>query len=175
MGDWSKLYETLTKPLPAVSALFLILASSILLFGPHRVAEVLGLTILVETYRWVPGILFLVGASWLVIIVAVPFVKWLHQRWVHHQQYKRLRARLAKMTQDESIIVNQYITTGTRCLWWSGPDIGTAQVLADDGILYRPNIDGYDGPGVPYSLVQKVFDLNNEQRERLSKATRKKK
>lgn len=159
MGDWTKVYEALTKPLPAVSALFLILASSILLFSPPQFTNFLGLAILAGTYRWVPGVLFLIGVCWLVIIIAVPASRRLYHFWEDHQRQQRLRERLSSLTNDESTLLNQYLANNSRSWPVNVWDQGTAQGLVDDGILYRPNVGQAIAGNIHYNITQEALDI----------------
>lgn len=159
LNEWAKLYEELTKPLPAVSASFLILFSSIVLFAPKRFSDALGLALLTGTYRWIPGVLLLVGTCWLIIIVVVPLGRFLHQRWIHTQQDKRIRKRLNNLTTDESHLLGMYMSQKVRSINWSGNDIGTAQALVEDGILSRPDVPPPYLHTISFNIVQRAVEL----------------
>lgn len=165
MGDWTKVYEALTRPLPAVSAFFLILASSILLFSPPRFAAVLGLVTLAGTYRWIPGVLFLIGVCWLVIIAAALVGKRLYHRWEHHRGDKRMRQRLSTLTKDENDLLTQYLQNNLRSWPVNAWEQGTAQGLTDDGILYRPNVDQAVAGNIHFNITQQALDILVEMRQ----------
>jgi hypothetical protein len=158
MNEWSKLYEALTKPLPAVSALFLALFTSILLFGPPQFVRAIGLASVLESYRWIPGLLFLVAICWLIIILTLPLGRWVHNDWKNRQQEKRLHKRLGRLAADERHLLGWYVKDARRTQTWSGEYLGTAQGLADDGILYRPQLSQAVTTGVPYNIVEAALD-----------------
>ena len=132
--DSANLYQALTKPLPVGSSVFLLVLSSAILFPTRRFEEALGMGYVLDHYRWVIGILFLIALSWLLVAGAVSS----YRRLSEMQNSKKRYARLHRLTSDEKVLLREYLSRQVRSLTFSYSDNGTGQGLADDGVLYRP-------------------------------------
>lgn len=148
--DWAKLYEALTKPLPVTSSLFLLVLSSLLLFGPSRLGETLGLSLVLTQYRWMIGLIFLIAVGWLAVSGILLLGRQVFQFW---QQKKRLR-RLHRLTADERGLLRPYVQQSCRSYPIVEGHLGIAQGLADDGILYRPQLPIALAALVPYNIME---------------------
>jgi len=58
---WLKFYETIAKPL----SLFLAVSTGFILFAPKSMIVKLGMARVIADYRWVVGLGFLIGTTWL--------------------------------------------------------------------------------------------------------------
>lgn len=154
MNNWAKFYETITKPLPIASSLFLLAATSFLLFGGASALDKLGLSDTIAEYRWVVALLFIIAATWLVVTSLIWVGKKCLQAWTIHQAEKKQQKRLHALTVDERRILLRYVENDTRTqIFFDAPDLGAAQGLADDGVLYRPDV-APNGVAVTYNIQE---------------------
>src|SRR6266852_1473720 len=148
--DWAKLYETLTKPLPIASSLFLLVLSSLILFSPTRFGEALGMSFILGQYRWTVGLIFLIAVGWL----AVSGLLFLGRLMFHAWQRRKCRQRLHRLRTDERDLLRPYVQNACRSYPIVEGYLGIAQGLADDGILYRPQLPtGSSLALVPYNIM----------------------
>jgi superinfection exclusion protein B len=138
--DWLEFYKTLTKPLSFASSLFLLASTSILLFSSARLVERLGMTYVLQNYRWVLGSLFLIGLCWFVIAILLYLGKLVWTQAKALALKRSSRRRLHRLTSDERRILRAYVMSETRTQNWLNVDVATAEGLAEAGILYRPAI-----------------------------------
>jgi hypothetical protein len=148
--DWAKLYETLTKPLPVATSLFLLVVSSVVLLGPIKLVEALGISAALGQYHWTVGLVFLIAVGWLAVSALLFVGRRLFDKW---QQRKR-RQRLHHLTTDERGILRPYVQNHYRSYPIVEGHLGIAQGLADDGILYRPQLPTQPTAFVPYNIVE---------------------
>ena len=87
-----------------------------------------------DHYRWAVGLTFLLALSWLSVAGTLGGYRLMSER----RQERRRYLRLHKLTADERMILRLYLKASSRSLSLSSGETGTAQGLADDGILYRP-------------------------------------
>jgi hypothetical protein len=154
LSDWTKFYEAITKPLPIASSLFLLGATSFLLFGSPSSLDRLGLSHAVE-YRWLVGLLFIIAATWIVVTAMIGIVKRCHQEWSTWRVKKKGQRRLHALTADERRILSGYVVNEVRTqIFHAAPDLGAAQALANEGILYRPEVMQDEPVAVPYNIFE---------------------
>jgi len=155
MNDWAKFYEIITKPLPIASSLFLFVATLFLLLASDRMLAKLGLSAAITDYRGLVGLGFIIAATWIVVTALIWFAKRCHQAWSAHQAEEKRRRRLHALTADERRILSPYIEDEVRSrILHSAPDLGAAQGLADDGILYRPDVLRREQIAVAYNIQE---------------------
>jgi len=148
--DWAKLFETLTKPLPVASSLFLLVLSSLILFGPAWFSEALGMSLISGKYRWTVGLIFLIAVGWLLVSALLFFGRFVFNTW----QRKKGRQRLHHLTTDERGVLRPYVQNSYRSYPIPEGHLGIAQGLADNGILYRPQLPtAGPTPFVPYNIL----------------------
>ena len=152
--SWLKFYEIITKPIPVASALFLFVATSFFLLASDPTLAKLGLSRVSTDYRWVVGLLFIIAATWLVVTALIWVGKWCYQKGAAYWKQKGREKRLHRLASDERRILSQYVESESRTVMFhSAPDIGAAQGLADDGILFKPDVPP-DGIAVAYSIQE---------------------
>jgi hypothetical protein len=155
LNDWTKFYEAITKPLPIASSLFLLGATSFLLFGSPSILDKLGLSHAVTEYRWLVGLGFIIAATWIVVTAIIGIVKRCYLAWSTYQAERKQQQRLHALTADERRILSGYVADEVRNkIFHNAPDLGAAQGLADDGILYRPNVMRDEKVAVPYNIQE---------------------
>jgi hypothetical protein len=148
--DWPKLFETLTKPLPVASSLFLLVVSSLILFSPARFSEALGMRFIAGQYRWTVGLVFLIAVGWLLVSGLLFLGRLGFNAW----QQRRRHQRLHHLRTDERELLRPYVQTACRSCPIVEGHLGIAQGLADDGILYRPQLPAsFSQVLVPYNIV----------------------
>jgi hypothetical protein len=150
MKEWAKLFEALTKPLPVATSLFLLAASSLLLFTPPRFTKSLGMEFVFDHYRWVVGLAFLIAACWLIVSSVLYVGGLLAKAWSR----RKARKRLHKLTNDEKNVLTRYVQENVRSIDFSYWELGVTQGLADDGILYRPNPTTSTSNGISYNITE---------------------
>lgn len=154
MNDWLKFYEVITKPLPVASSLFLFVATTFFLIAGDPTLAKLGLSRVGTDYRWLVGLLFIIAATWLVVTALIGLGKWCYQKGSAFWKQKERKKRLHRLTADERRILSQYVESESRTVMFhSVPDTGVAQGLAEEDILYRPDIPP-DGIAVAYSIYE---------------------
>jgi hypothetical protein len=164
LSDWTKFYDVITKPLPIASSLFLLGATSFLLFGSPSSLNRLGLSHAVE-YRWVVGFLFIIAATWIVVTALIVISKRGHQEWSKWWVKKKGQRRLHALTADERRILSGYVMNEVRTqIFTAAPDIGAAQALANDGVLYRPDVMQGEPVAVPYNIYEWALDYLSKNR-----------
>jgi hypothetical protein len=154
--DWPKLYEILTKPLPVASSLFLLALSSLILFSPARFSNALGMSFVPGQHRWTVGLVFLIAVGWLLVSGLLFLGRLLFDFW----QKKKRQRRLHHLRTDEREILRPYVQSARRSVAIMQGHLGIAQGLADDGILYRPQLPASLGPApalVPYNILDWVL------------------
>jgi hypothetical protein len=124
LGDWTKLFEALTKPLPVASSLFLLCFSSLVLFTGRR----LGMALVLDHYQWAVGLAFLVAVCWLAVSGTLYLGRLAWKRRKRKQEEKRLH----RLATDEKQLLATYVRTGVRSANFSISDAGVAQGLADE-------------------------------------------
>ncbi len=72
-------------------------------------------------------------------------------------QVSKLERRLGRLTADEKIVLGMYVKNDVRSRGWSGDSVGTAQGLADDGILYRPDVASSHWTAPPYNITNEAL------------------
>jgi hypothetical protein len=154
LNNWLKFYEAITKPLPVASSLFLLVATSFLLFGSAPTLNKLGLSNTITEYRWIVALGFIIAATWLVVTSLIWVGKQCLQAWTKRQAEKKQQKRLHALTVDERRILLRYVENEIRTqIFIDAPDLGAAQGLADDGVLYRPDV-ALDGVAVTYNIQE---------------------
>jgi hypothetical protein len=154
LTDWTKFYEAITKPLPIAVSIFLLGATSFLLGASNSVLSKLGLSQAVIEYRWAVGLGFLIAATWIIVTAIIWICKRGEQAWSSSRAEKKQQRRLHDCTADERRILSGYVENEVRSqIFHTAPDLGAAQGLADDGILYRPGVMR-DGVAVTYNIQE---------------------
>jgi hypothetical protein len=154
LNDWSKFHDTITRPLPITSSLFLLGTTSFLLLASDPVLAKLGLTHTVTEYRWLVSLGSIIGATWVVVTALILIAKHCYQAWSTWQTNEKLRQRLHNLTADERRILSGYISDDVRSQTFHGAgDLGTAEGLAEVRILYKPDVDD-DGAAVVYNIQE---------------------
>jgi hypothetical protein len=156
MQSWLKFYEAITKPLPVASSLFLIISTSFLLTASDAMLAGLGMSRIAADYRWVVGMGFLIAATWLIVTAIISLGKWFHQEFSVHRAAEKQRRRLRALTADERKMLRRYVETETREMNFYAMELGVAQGLANDGILYRPDVP-FQLNSVPYNIQESVL------------------
>lgn len=155
LQNWLKLYEAVTKPLPLASSLFLFLATSFLLLANDSTLTSLGLSPKISEHRWVVGLLLLVAVTWIVVTLILWLGKWGNQGWSAHQARKKQHHRLHSLTTDERRILSGYVAEEVRSrIFHAAPDLAAVQGLADDGILYRPDVLQDEAVAAAYNIQE---------------------
>jgi len=124
-----------------------------------------------DHYRWAVGLVFLASLSWLAVASILGCYRLLYER----QQEKRRCLRLHKLTADERMILRLYLNASSRSLSFSSQETGTAQSLANDGILYRPEQTEERDPrrqGTSFSILEWARGYLSEHPELLEETSR---
>jgi len=165
------LYEAVTKPLSFAGCIFLLVYSSAMLFPPREFEEALGMDYVLDHYRWAVGLTFLVALSWL----SVASILGCHRMLSERRQEKRRYLRLHRLTADERMILRLYLNASSRILSFSSQETCTAQGLADDGILCRPEQSEERDPrrqGTFFSILEWARGYLSEHPELVEETSR---
>lgn len=158
--DWTKYYEVLTRPVPFAVALVLLSATSFLLFASSSILDKLGLShTVVAEYRPIVGLVFVFGASWIVVPTVIAIGKRGYQAWLTLD-------RLHALTSDERGILSRYVANEVRTqIFHDVPDIGAAEGLVQDGILYRPDMPHEEPVAVAYNIHEWALRYLSKNKE----------
>jgi hypothetical protein len=156
LQDWIKFYETITKPLPVASALFLFASTSFLLFASDSMLAKLGMSHVVGDYGWAVGLGFIIASAWLVVTGLIWLSKRLYLWWSAWRAGEKRRKRLHALAVDERQMLRRYVETEMRNIGFFPVECGVAQALADDGILFKSSVEGAE-PLVLYSIHDGVL------------------
>src|SRR5690625_1436663 len=117
----------------------LVGVSGLLLFGPSQLVRTLGLAALLEKYRPLIGIIFLVATA-LTAIAGFTYLRSVLQGWYQaFQAHRRRMACLQSLTPAERSVLAEYIVFNKSTTQQLISD-GVAQGLVHKTILYRSTI-----------------------------------
>jgi hypothetical protein len=142
-----------------------------MLFPPREFEDALGMGYFHDHYRWAVGLTFLVAFSWL----SVASILGCHRLLSERRQEKRRYLRLHKLTADERMVLRLYLNASLRSLSFSPQETYTAQGLADDGILSRPEQPEERDPrrqGTSFSILEWARGYLSEHPELVEEAPR---
>lgn len=125
----------------------------------------LGLSRKVTEYRWLVALVFMFAAAWIVVTALIGIGKWCHQKWSTWQVRRNRQRRLQALTGDERRILSGYAVNEVRSqIFHAAPDLGAAQALADDGVLYRPAVMQDERVAVPYNIYEWALEYLSKNR-----------
>ncbi len=155
LSAWTKFYEAITKPLPIATSFVFLGITSFLLFASDSTLDKLDLSHKVTEYRWLVALVFMFAAAWIVVTALIGIGKWCHQACSTWQVKRKGQRRLHALTGDERSVLSRYVVNEARTqILHDAPDLGAAQALANDGILYRPNVMQNGPVAVPYNIYE---------------------
>jgi hypothetical protein len=164
LTDWTKFFEVITKPLPIASSLFLLVATSFLLRASDSTLTKLGLCKAVTEYRWAVGLGFIIAAAWILVTAIIWISRQGYLAWAAFLAKMKGRWRLHRCTADERRVLSGYVQNEVRSqVFHAAPDLGAAQALANDGILYRPDVMN-DGAAVTYNIQEWALEYLSKNR-----------
>ncbi len=132
-----------------------------LLFAPTEVMQWFGVADVAKDYRQWLGVGFLAITTLLVVSV-VQGAYALVRNWIGKLRFKRkLRKRLARLTEDEKQILRFYIAKQSRSNTLRVTD-GVVQALAGAGIIYRAATMGNMVEGFAYNINEIAWNVLNE-------------
>ena len=151
MFDLSKIGEWLT--ISTVPLCAVILASGVLLLGPARLHETIGLKPSIDNYRTWIGLVFLVSGS-VIVVRAGDGIQGLVRR---KRRFKRMQVRLHNLTLDEKMVLLQYVNQNSRTEYFLLSN-GVVAELESEGILFRVTELGDMRDGFAYSMQNWAWD-----------------
>jgi len=154
MPPWLKFYQTITKPLPVASSLFLALSTGFILFAPDAMILKLGMVRVIPDYRWAVGLGFVIATTWLAVTALV----WLYHALVGrlarfaavHRAKERVENEIPQMTLVEREIIACLLARNQR-VFTNTTDGGYANTLISKRIVFPALLPGqtftyYDFP-----------------------------
>ena len=101
------------------------------------------------------ALVFIFATTWVVIttltVIGKQGYRELSAWWVKKKGQRRLHA----LTADERRVLSGYVENEVRAqIFHAAPDLGAAQALVNDGILYRPGVMQGEPVAVPYNIYE---------------------
>jgi hypothetical protein len=160
VGSWIKFYETVTKPLPVTSCLFLAVSTTFLLFAPASTLAKLGMTRVLADYRWGVGLGLVISATWLVVTALIGLAKRFRRLWLVHEAKRRLENELPQLMSIEREILG-YLLASNQRVFTNTMDCGHANTLVSRGIVaiaLRPG-QTFTQFEMPFEIPEHVWEI----------------
>jgi hypothetical protein len=167
--NWIKFYEVITKPLNVASALFLVIATSLLLTAPDSALAKLGLAQVIAAYRWVVGLGFIISATWLMVTAIIWVSRWAHRKVararVIHREKREVEKCIPHMTPRERKIIGYLLAYNQRTLT-NTLDCGYANTLVSKKIIVCALLPGqaFTQSEVPFEVPDHVWAVLSSHR-----------
>jgi len=160
LQQWIKFYETITKPLPVASSLFLIISTMFLLTASDSALLKLGMSRVLTDYRWVVGLLFVIALTWLVVTALIWLGKWFYRQCQVSKAKRRVETEIAQMTPREREIVS-YLLANDQRVFTNTIDGGYAVTLISKKIIACALLPGqaFTQLEVPFEVPDYVWDV----------------
>ena len=127
-ADWIKLSPRYLFPLS--------ISSGFLLFVSDNTLEILGLTVFVDQYRSIVGIIFLLSSSLVITSWGLATYDWFRKKIRQKTKVREMQKRLQNLTLEEKKLLAGYIDNQTRTQYVS-IDSGVVNELEISKIIYR--------------------------------------
>lgn len=164
MQTWLKFYETITKPLPVASSLFLAVSTGFILFAPASTTSKLGLYRVVADYRWAVGLGFIVASTWLVVTMLM----WLYHRLATmltrlsaiRRAKEHVEREIPQLTSKEREILG-YLLANNQRVFTNTRDCGYANTLVSKGIVAPALLPGqaFTHYEFPFEIPEHVWSV----------------
>jgi hypothetical protein len=164
MQPWLKFYETITKPLPVASSLFLVASTGFILFSPDALIVRLGMSRVVADYRWAVGLGFVIAATWLVVTALVWLYHGLVGRLSQFAAIRRAKEQVEKdipqMTPKEREIIGCLLARNQR-VFTNTIDGGYASTLISKRIVLPALLPGqaFTRYEFPFEIPEHVWSV----------------
>lgn len=133
------------------------IAAAILLFASDQFIRRLGLTELVQRYRFVLGLTLVLSVAIVAVYGGQSVFRMIKGWWRTRRFHIRVIKRLHNLTEDEKQILRYYLANNTRANMLRFDD-GVVQGLVDDGIIYRSASLGNLVEGFAHNINDFVWD-----------------
>lgn len=133
------------------------LAAGMLLFANDQLLKRLGLTELVQKYRFALGLTLVISAALLGVYIVLFVLGSIKGWWRKRQFHSAVIKRLHNLTEDEKQILRYYLANDTRANTLRFDD-GVVQGLVQDGIIYQSASMGNILEGFAHNISDFVWD-----------------
>lgn len=144
-----KLAPRFIVALGSASAVLLVLSASSL--------RRLGLSDVVQKYRFALGLTLVLSVVLIVIYVCLFFIRSIQRHWYRKKGHQKTIKRLNDLTEDEKQILRYFLHHDTRATMLKYDD-GVVQGLAHSGIIYQSSSMGDVFEGFPYNITDWTWD-----------------
>ena len=137
------------------------LAAGALLFANDQLIKRLGLSELVQKYRFALGLTLVLSVSLICVLIVLFFLNAIKRWWRKRRGEKHIIRRLHNLTEDEKQILRYYIAMNTRASSLKYDD-GVVQGLVHNSIIYQSSSLGNIVEGFPYNITDLAWDHLHE-------------
>jgi hypothetical protein len=164
LQSWLKFYETITKPLPIASTLFLFVSTLFLLSASDSTLAKLGLSFVIKNYRTAVGLGFIIALIWLAVTAFLWILKSIRRALLAtvdtRQEKIRIENAIPQLNPKEREIIGCLLGTNQR-MFTNTPDGGYANTLVSKKIVVLALRPGQTFPywETPFEVPEHVWKI----------------
>lgn len=132
-------------------------AAAVLLFASDQLLKRIGLSELVQKYRFALGLTLVMSTALIAVYVGLFVLKSIKRWWYRRRSHRYIVQRLSHLTEDEKQILRYYYARSTRANTLRYDD-GVVQSLVRNGIIYQSSSLGNLVEGFPYNITDLAWD-----------------
>jgi hypothetical protein len=164
LQSWLNFYETITKPFPIASTLFLFVSTLFLLSASDATLAELGLSFVIKNYRWAVGLVLIIALTWLAVTVFLWILKSARRALLAtvdtRQEKIRIENAIPQLSPKEGEIIGCLLATNQR-MFTNTPDGGYANTLVSKKIVALALRPGQTFPywETPFEVPEHVWKI----------------